>query len=554
VHAAVLAGVDEPDRRRLHRIIARALESREAGERYDAEIARHWFEAGDGARAAAAYARAADASLRVYARDEAAHLATLGLACADDPELQCTLLKIRINANRRRLPIEVVRADTARLRESAEALGDEARFNAARLAFEIELGTPDLEPRSAAVDAMRGLVDDIRFPLRGAFVAEAEARNEGLRGNYDAALARAEAAMNAYAACAATREQLAMANIIVRLKSQQGRIDEADALAGTIEPSVTALNDPALTMDYWYGRAFLFSVQRNGKANLETSRRVIELARAFGDRLMEAHATNSRAMAYQHLSELGNALRDVDAALELYEAIGVADYTPLIRNNRASMLLQVGRIDEAAAILSDLYASSKERSTADTICFAANNLGSAMFLTGRIEEALDLHREAYALAREMGSEGFAALLLGDLGEVEIACGDPSSGLGHLREAIAINRKLDRTALFAYDLSRAAGAEPSAADGATHARTALAIVESGGTDGIAYAPEIYGRCAAAFARAKDEGAALYCRERGRALLALRLALIDESDRASYRALPWHAALLDDTADVAVKTVR
>jgi tetratricopeptide (TPR) repeat protein len=453
VHAAILARVDERDRQRLHRVIARALESRAAGQRYDAEIARHWFAAGDGARAGAAYARAADASLRVYARDESAQLATLGLACTADPHLRGTLLNLRIAANRRHAPLGVLRADIAQVREIAHALGDDARFDAARLAFDVELESDELGAIEAA-EALREFIDTEGFPLRSAIIAEALARSNGRLGNHGLALAAADAALDGYARCAAAREEIAMAIFIVRIKSEQGNIDEALALLERIEPRVTSLNDPAIQIDHGFARIGILHVQRSGRAYLEECRRLIELTRAVGDRLSEGRAIEGRSAAYSHLCELGNALRDCDAALDIYAALGVAGKIEKMRNNRASVLFEIGRIAESSIILRDLYASSSASGMTKIRYFAASNLGCVMLAAGHVDEALDLQREALALARQMESEGFAALALGDLGAAEIAAGDASAGLTHLHEAIAINRKLNRVAVLAHDLARA----------------------------------------------------------------------------------------------------
>jgi hypothetical protein len=73
---------------------------------------------------------------------------------------------------------------------------------------------------------------------------------------------------------------------------------------------------------------------------------------------------------------------------------------------------------------------------------------------------------------------------------------------------------------------------------------LAIVEAD-PGAIALAPEILSRAAAAFDRAGDSAAAAYCRRRGREILDQQLNSIEGSDRVTYLALRWHAALGDGT---------
>jgi hypothetical protein len=116
----------------------------------------------------------------------------------------------------------------------------------------------------------------------------------------------------------------------------------------------------------------------------------------------------------------------------------------------------------------------------------------------------------------------------------------SIGASHRRRVTSNNRP----AVLAHDLARAAAAEPASKRGAVHARAALAIVESDPA-GVALAPEILNRCAAALGRAGDCTAAAHCRRRGREILTERLRAIEsEDDRASYLSLAWHSSLLAD----------
>jgi tetratricopeptide (TPR) repeat protein len=333
-----------------------------------------------------------------------------------------------------------------------------------------------------------------------------------------------------------------MSIFVARLLVRQGRIDDAHELLVAIESRVVSLDDPATAIEYWYARCAIPNTRRDGLRTLEAARRVAELAVAVGDRLMEGHAALLRGCAYQHTSELTRAMREFDRADEIYRAIGSSTSIQSIRNNRASTLFQIGRITESAALLRTQYDELKAAGSNESIYFAASNLGCALLADGRIDEALGLQSEALDLARAMNSDGFAALALGDLGAAEIAAGHAAAGLAHLHEAIALNRRLDRTAVLAHDLARAAGAEPRPADGAAHARGALAIVEAD-PSAIALAPEILNRCAHAFERAADTAAAAYCRRKARAIVAARLRLLEDHDRDFYLAIPWHASLFD-----------
>jgi tetratricopeptide (TPR) repeat protein len=540
IHASVLETLDERARRRTHRLAARVLESRAAGTIDAAEIARHWAAAGDAQRAAAAYAHAARGSLAANARTEAAALATRGLQFATDPQVRYDLIETRIAANRRQAPVDVLRADVDLLRQVAQTLDDNARFEAARAAFEVEELSGDSASRSAAMEQLHRYCDGASASVRGAQIADAQARHDALRERFSDALAHARDASARYAACGKPREALAMSIFVARVLVNQIRLDDALAVVTSVESQIVTLDDPVLSIDYWYVRGIIPSRRRDPAAALHAAKMLHDLARSVGDRIMEGHAAVLRSAAYSHLSQLSQALRELDAAEEIFTSIGVSAFAEVTRNNRASILLQIGRVDEATLILREQYADARATGADDSLYFAASNLGCAMLASDPVDEALRLQREALAIARSLESDGHAALALGDLGAAEVAAGDPVAGSAHLREAIAINRQLNRTAVLAHDLARAACAESDVDAAAAHARGALAIVEADPTQ-IALAPEILHRSAIALERAADRSAAAFCMRRARELLAERLAALDTADRKLYVALPWHAAL-------------
>jgi DNA-binding SARP family transcriptional activator len=548
VHAAVLESLEARERAVIHRIAARVLESRHGAVTYDLEIARHWAGAGDPGRAARAYARAARSSLAAHARDEAASLAARGLALSVDPSIRRELLEIRIAANLRRASQDVLRADVGLLRETVAHLDDDAAFAAALLAFNVEEVIGDTASRRAAVEALQRYDDGDDTSARRAWIAAAKARYDVQREHFAQAFAGAQDAAARFAACGNTAQELRTSIFLARLMARQGRFDEAAAFVARVESRVTALDDPALAIDYWYVRGVIPADRRDPAATLHAAARLGALAAAAGDRLMEGHAALLRGIAHQHRSQLTQALRELDAAEDIYESIGAASTLLNARNNRASTLLQIGRVDEAAQIFAGLYDGARGAGADESRYYAASNLGCALLAAGRVEEALTLQREALAIARALSSDGQAALALGDLGAAETAAGESAMGLAHLREAIAINRRLERTAVLAHDLARAASAEGSPSEAAVHARGALALVEAD-PEGIALAPEILNRCGDAFARAGDWAASEFCRGRARELFVKRLEALEENDRGHYRSLAWHASL-DEPRSVGV----
>jgi DNA-binding SARP family transcriptional activator len=542
IHAAVLTTADEREQRRIHRIAARVLEARAQGQVHDVDIARHWAAAGEGQRAAEAYVRAAQASLAAHARDEAAQLATQGLALTGDPALRRTLVTLRIEANIWRTAVDALHSDVEMLRALAHDLDVEARFDAALIAWRVEETCGDVRSRLRAADALRALIDADSSPLHAARVASVDANNALASGNIPEAIDYGRDAAARFAACGSIRDELHERLIVANALIRQGRLDEAERELGASEPEILAFDDPALTAYYWYVRSTVAHARRDGAGMIPPSRRVVDLSRAIGDRSMEAAGLLMIAAAYQNLSQLSRALRELDAIEEIYASIGAQAQLDKATVNRASTLLQIGRIDEAAVLLRELHAETHHAVTREAAYYAALNLGCAMFAGAQHEAAQKYGREALRRARDMSSEAFAALALGDLGTTDVALGNVAEGLAELREAIEINRRLDRLPVLAHDLARASTAEPLPRDGAAHARAALAIVEAD-SERIALAAEILNRCAGAFERDGDAGAADYCRRRGREIVVARLHALEGDDRAFYFALPWHRSLFE-----------
>jgi tetratricopeptide (TPR) repeat protein len=294
-------------------------------------------------------------------------------------------------------------------------------------------------------------------------------------------------------------------------------------------------------------RSNVAQVRRDGAAMLPLAQRVVELSRAAGDRRMEAAGLSVLCGAYQNLSRLSEALRVNADIAEIHRALGASSQMRLARVNRASVLLQIGRLDEADSILRTAYDEAKCNGVLSDAFFAAANLGWAMFARDDLRAALQLQSEALELAREVESDAYAALALGDRGGTHAALGSAAAGLADLSAAIEINRRLDRSAVLAHDLARISLVEPRAQDGAARARAALALVEAD-SERIALAPGILYECTRAFARAGDATAAEYCRRRGREIVIARLHLLEGDDRRSYFSLPWHRSLFDPDTQV------
>jgi DNA-binding SARP family transcriptional activator/predicted ATPase len=541
VREAIVERAPEGERRRVHRIVARALEERASGATYAAETARHWHEAGDTARAAQAYARAAGASLAAHARDEAAALASAGLGLTADPGLRGELLRIRIESSLRRAQTIALRADVAELSALAARRDESAAYEAAQLAFRIEIVCGDRDSKERATAALRAFRID-GAPMRAAEIAEAEAKTAMESGDFGAALAAAERARASYRELGADREELRASLFVAKMLGHRGDRPAADALLATLEERVEAAAEPQLTIDYWVARSNAAHATYDAGAMLHACERIDRAARDIGDRMTEANAAWQASAAHATAGRYTHAFREIARAIEIYASLDAVEPIRSIRNNLASALISAGRTAEATDILRDNLRSARERGVLEGEYFATSNLGVARLHAGDAPEACDLQRSALELARRIGSDAYVALALGDLGAALAAAGNVAEGVARLRESAEMNLALHRLGTRAHDLARAARWDPDPALALSDARTALATADADG-ERIKNAPEIFWCCALAFDRAGDSAAAAFARRRGRELLLARASAIeDETDRRGFLAISHHAELL------------
>jgi DNA-binding SARP family transcriptional activator len=546
VREAIAEATPDGERRHVHHIVARALEARASDDRHAVEIAAHWAAADEPERAARAYAKAARASLAVHARDEAALLASAGAALTRDSRLRFELVQLRIEANLQRVQTQILDDDVALATALAAELDENDRYMAALLAHRVAEIEADVATRRDRVRALRQFRDDAVAPLRAAQIADAEAKTALVAADFPGALEAAGRAAGRYREVGASDDELRALLFAARVHGRVGEPSTAEALLASLEARVVASADLGITMDYWFARTQVGLARYDAPAMLYATDHWHSAALKAGDRIMEAKAIKMASSAHGIAGRLTHALREGERASAIYAALGVDKDLWLIRNTTGWLLLQLGRIAEATAILRDnLQYFQAERLLESEYC-AVNNLGLALLAGGAVAEACALQRRALAQADELESDFFMANALGDLGHALAAGGELTEGLAKLREAAAISERLRLPPRRAYDLARAAYWDESPRSAAADAHAALAIVEAH-SEQIWNGPEILWYCAAAFERAADSGAQAYALRRGRELLDRCIAAIeDPDDRRVFCALPYHAALLEEGA--------
>jgi class 3 adenylate cyclase/tetratricopeptide (TPR) repeat protein len=444
VRTAAYDGLSYARRREIHARVGDAIERRWAGEPPQAGVlSLHFLEAGRFEEAWAYAVEAGDDARSKYANIDAATFYERALAAAGhfDP-----------NA-----------ADVARV---CEALGDvrelAARYDDAEAAYGRALehgGTSARLLRKQGVASER-------------------------RGRYDEALALYE--RGALDADAADSVALELARAIVLYR--QGKIDDCATAAMRAADGASALGDRAALADAYYVRAAAEG-DRGGPAReyleraleifdelgllerqatvlnnmgvrayyegswdeaLELYHRSEEVVRRAGDVLTGGHATNNRAEILLDQGRLDEAAELFDVALRTYRAAKFPVGEALVMINLGRLAAEEGRFAEAHRYLDDARARLEALGAESYLIEADARRAQAFILEGRHADVVELATTALRRMRSTGELGVrSALLERLLGLAAVQARTPDEGEPHFDESIRLARSLGAE----YELGR-----------------------------------------------------------------------------------------------------
>lgn len=369
----------EGARRTLHGEAARWLEARP--EATPDEVARHWEQAAEGARAAERWAAAAERALRVGDVDGARACAGRALARAGDDLVRWRALVAQDAALQ-------TGADRSRQREGLAALDALAR---------------GLGPRERAEAAWRccffARVTDDR--------TAAEARGaEAIAGAAEAGPWWA----------AAAHVELAL------LDANRGRHAEARAHAEAADAVSASLDDAWLVARVATTRAYVLGEASSPAAALALYDRAARAYAEVGDRRREATARVNGGYALLRLGRVDEALRWLDGAVELAARASNPHAVAAAKQNRATALRLLGRLDEAARDADDA-ARDAARLGRPRLAAAAVIERAAVARRRGESDAAARAEGALQMAREAGGAGLVGPALAALLRARHAAGE-----------------------------------------------------------------------------------------------------------------------------------
>jgi len=388
VSEVVTDRLDPVERAGLHQQLADALAAREGPQD---ELARHLAGAGDSAAAASAYAAAARARMDRFADDEAAQLASEGLALNPALHVRAELLEVRAETLARKDDLEAARGD---LRSAiAETTSRTARSRLLTRLAHLTFGAEDLRRASELTDlALAEAGDDPAARARAIYV-------------------RALVDMNL------DRQTLA-----------EKRLDEALEL-------FTAVGDAAGMADIVDARAMTAFGYGDITTGIEEFDRAAKLFADSGNLLRVVTPRSTRGHGLMFAGRPLEGLAETDSALQLARTLGYAEGEAMVLWHRAEVLVACGRPHEALAAAEDGLALARRLGhrgwtamTSSAVGIARAALGDPAGAVAAFEESLRVSGEHLVMFRCWGHARLAMVLL-DQGRVDEAA-------GHVAQALA----------------------------------------------------------------------------------------------------------------------
>ncbi|MFO0565687.1 MAG: tetratricopeptide repeat protein [Polyangiaceae bacterium] len=173
------------------------------------------------------------------------------------------------------------------------------------------------------------------------------------------------------------------------------------------------------------------------EAGLELGR-TLGLARARGDRRLEARALNNLASVSFAQADLRRARVRYEQALELHQAVADRRYEGIALGNLGGVLRQLGQLEEAETCYRDALSVAHELGERYLAGAALRELGGIAHEQGRLAEAQGLVEEGRALLLQSGNRIQTLLAENALTLLALERGDLDSAESHLARALELD--------------------------------------------------------------------------------------------------------------------
>jgi DNA-binding SARP family transcriptional activator/tetratricopeptide (TPR) repeat protein len=544
IEAAIYSNIPAAERAERHRRIAELLESSTAARTEKLpSIARHWKAAGDRAHAALAFAGAAEASLEVYARDDAIAYAREAIALEDDPQRRFAALSVLVKADEHYVPVERWNEDLLALESAAKELSDAERYGAIEARARYYAQTGERERERALIATMLDLAGRMRWSDRIAdALCSLGSAHVGV-GDFRGAIAEFERALVLAEALGDKRRTLHVRQRLILTLMRSGDVDAASRQLDILRAERTGDEPIAERMDMLWAESSVGTAKEDPVILGRVGSELLALATTIGDRETEAKAHWLLGWAAMVAGDPTAVRQEYGAAAALFEQLEQPQSLAATYTNLGVHYFEIGLFERAVEYYRRAAACAEKTGARNLIAFAYTNIGDAQFAAGDAAGARENAARGLELAMPTADQRCIAGSLSVIGAIECGTGDTESGVDHLRAAVGIRRTLLNTDSLMEDLCRLAdalqaiGKREDAASAAAELETLLAEANPRRTP-----PRVYATIAAIERVAGNETRAREYAAQARAIFQAQLAALpDEESRDAFRTLPHHRGL-------------
>lgn len=165
-------------------------------------------------------------------------------------------------------------------------------------------------------------------------------------------------------------------------------------------------------------------------------------ARAKGNPIFEARASELLAAVWYVRGDMRTALSHYDTALVLHRRNGDADGQADVISNMGGMLSYLGELDSALALYQEGLALHERLADSASIANDLNAIGRVQMLRGDHGKAVDLYQQSLHIQEVLGNKRGICTSLANLGGLYLNQRDWNEALGFYRRAAAMAEELD----------------------------------------------------------------------------------------------------------------
>ena len=542
IRTSIYERIELAVRERRHARIAHVIGKREPLEPGDArELARHYELAGMRDVATRWYIRAAREAALVYANDDVVAFATRALGFTDEQERTIAALFIREEASAL-LGNRVAQTDDLKILDGL-VTDVEQRCLLARRFVLLRRAEDDRAAERRALDELSTQATRSTDPRWLGVALSSDAQFHLSVGKYGEAKNLALAALPFLQTVAAAPDRLEAFSMLIEAQVALGELDDAERKLETVYSSAIASGDHAALCDALMRSVSAATLKQEFERAASGANQALDLYRTIGDRIGEARALSSIAMACVRLSRWDEARSANLAAAEICD--GVGDRRGLARAQMNLGMLHSRNGDFAVARDHLKSARAHHVVLGDRRAHTAAVLNESFIALwqGRPGEAKALALDAVAAAKEMDHAAYLATALANLGAAERDLGELDEAIDHMNEGLAMQLALNRMADGVSDLADIALAYAQRGDFATAQSFAerIMLIDTSWMDTAVFPPYPLWIVACIFHWNDDERASATHAWASRLAQTLADSIGEIALRERFKALPFYSAL-------------